>query len=291
MEKLNELYLELLSWLEYDGKPSESIWHPLFYRYSWGLRFELGEYAQDDEDAYVRSAYDRGQRIFDTVFAPEDEVLLIFDGTPDRELKEAMKGLGRRRVRAKWLPPFPDEEWDGDYFYRYLYFGPAGDFPIPALLNRAFSWKYGLYFYNRTKKLLFHPYDERGADLIGPDADALRHFYDILHDLLLDWDREAMARKFRPTRKVFLRILTTTTAPETEAKIREELTPKLRGTEPEFGPFTPYWKFEGWGEMNVTLTSAQPLEDIQSRLAGCWESDTASTQIHLPDVGFLWVGE
>lgn len=291
MENLNERYLELLSWLEYEGKPSESIWHPLFYTYPWGLRFELGEYALDDEDAYIRSACDRGQRIFDTVFAPDDEVLLIFDGTPDRELKEALKGLRRRRVRAKSLPPAPDEAWDGDSFYRYLYAGPAGDFPFPALLNRAFSWKYGIYFYNRTKKLLFHPYDERGADLIGPEADALRPFYESLHDLLLDWDREAMARKFRPPRPVYLRILTTTTDPKTEAAVREALREILRGTEPEFGPFEPYWKREGWGELNVTLITAQPPEDIRRRLAGKWASDTASGEILLPDVGFLWVRE
>ena len=41
---LNNYYHELLSWLQYDGKPSDRIWHPLFYRYPWGLRFELGIY-------------------------------------------------------------------------------------------------------------------------------------------------------------------------------------------------------------------------------------------------------
>lgn len=291
MEKLNDIYLELLDWLKYEGKPSESIWHPLFYRYPWGLRFEVGEYALDDEEAYIRSAYDRGRRIWDAVCAPDDKVLLIFDGTPDQELKEALKDLRLQRVRAKWLPHAPDEEWDGDYFYRYLYAGPAGDFPIMALLNRAFSWNYGVYFYNRTKKLLFHPYDDRGADLLGPDAEALRPFYESLRDLLLNWDREEMAREFFPTRKVFLRVLTTTTDPKAVANVEEVLTRKLRGTEPEFGPLAPYWKFEGWGELTVTLTTAQPLEDIQRRLADHWESDTASTQIHLPDVGFLWTGE
>ena len=30
-ENLNDYYLELLSWLEYDGKPSTRIWHPLYH--------------------------------------------------------------------------------------------------------------------------------------------------------------------------------------------------------------------------------------------------------------------
>ena len=290
-ENLYDRYWELLGWLEYEDKPSEAIWHPLFYTYPFGLRFELGEYALDDEDAYIRSAYTRGQRIWDTVFSPDDEVLLIFDGTPDKELKAELKHLRMQRVRAKWLPHSPEDEWDGDYFYRYLYAGPASEFSFSALLARAFSWKYGIYLYNRTRKLLFHPYDDRGADLLGPDAEALRPFYESLHDFLLNWDREEMARKFRPTRPVFLRILTTTTDPERIRVVRDKLDRKLRGAQVIHESCQPYWKLDGWGELSLTIESARPLDDIRSRLADKWESDTAASGFLLPDVGFLWVSE
>lgn len=294
MERLNDIYLELLDWLEYEGKPSKSIWHPLFYTYPWGLRFELGEYDLDDDEEYFRSACVRGQRIWDTVFAPDDEVLLIFDGTPDRELKEDLKDCRMQRVRAKLISPLPeedDEDEDELYFYRYFYHAAAGEFPFHAVLKRAFCWKYDIYLYNRTKKLLLHPYDDRGADLIGPDADSLRPFYTRLQDLLLDWDREEMARKFREERTVFLRILTTTTDTARVTQVREELKKRFRGTELTFSDFGPYWKLEGWGELTVTMATARPLESIQNRLARKWESDTASAEILLPDVGFLWVSE
>lgn len=292
-EKLNDIYLELLSWLEYEGKPSKSIWHPLFYRYPWGLRFELGEYALDDEDEYICSAYERGQRIWDTVFASDDEVLLIFDGTPDRELKEALGGCRMQRVRTPLISPLPeeDEEEDEVFFYRYFYQASAGRFPFPAVLKRAFCWKYGVYLYNRTKKLLFHPYDDRGADLIGPDRETVEPFYRSLNDLLLDWDREEMARKFCAVRKVFLRVLTTTTDPKTAAQIRAELEKRFRGAALKFSDCEPYWKCDGWGELSVTMDTAQPLESIQNRLARKWGSDTASADIRLPGVGFLWIGE
>ena len=291
MEQLNDIYLELLSWLKYEGKPSKAIWHPLFYRYPWGLRFELGDPALDDDEAYFRVAEERAQRIWDAAFAAEDEVLLIFDGTPDKDLKAELKHLRMQRVRAKWLPHSPEDEWDGDYFYRYLYAGPASEFSFSALLERAFSWKYGIYLYNRTKKLLFHPYDDRGADLLGPDAEVLRPFYESLHDFLLNWDREEMARKFRPTRPVFLRILTTTTDPERIRVVRDKLDRKLRGAQVLQESCQPYWKLDGWGELSLTIESARPLDDIRSRLAGKWESDTASSEFLLPDVGFLWVSE
>lgn len=291
MKRLNDIYLELLDWLPHEGKPSEAIWHPLFYTYPFGLRFELGEYALDDEADYIRSCYTRGQRIWDTLFAPEDEVLLIFDGTPDRALKSNLQHLQMQRVRAKWLPPSPEEEWDGDYFYRYFYHGPARDFPFPAILERALGWHYGIYLYNRAKKLLLHPYDDRGADLLGPDAATLLPFYESLQDLLLDWDREEMARKFRPVRPVFLRVLSTTTDSGRTEAVQEILKEKFRGAEPEISRLEPYWKIEGWGEFCATLHTARPLDDIQNRLALTWESDTASGGFLLPDVGFLWVSE
>ena len=293
MERLNDIYLELLSWLKYEGKPSKAIWHPLFYRYPWSLRFELGDPALDDDEAYFRVAEERAQWIWDAAFAAEDEVLLIFDGTPDRELKEALKPCRMQRVRTPLVTPFPeeDEEEDEVFFYRYFYLARAGEFPFQAVLERAFSWKYGIYFYNRTKKLLFHPYDDRGADLLGPDAEALRPFYESLHDFLLNWDREEMARKFRPTRPVFLRILTTTTDPERIRVVRDKLDRKLRGAQVIQESCQPYWKLDGWGELSLTIESARPLDDIQARLAGKWESDTAASEFLLPDVGFLWVSE
>ena len=58
-ENLNDYYQELLNWLQYEGKPSERIWHPLFYTYPWGLRFELGVFDLDDTAEYVQSAKDR----------------------------------------------------------------------------------------------------------------------------------------------------------------------------------------------------------------------------------------
>lgn len=290
-EKLNDIYQELLGWLRPTDKPADRIWHPLFYSYPWSLRFEVGEYALEDEEEYIRSAYIRGQRIFDRVFAPDDVVLLIFDGTPDRELKALLKGLRLQRVRAKMLPYDPEEEWEGEYFYRYLYSGPARDFPVRELLGESFRWRHALYFYNRTKKLLLHIYDDRGGDLLGPDAKTLEPCYRDLHDLLLDYDREEMARKFRPVRQVFLRILTTTTDSDRVAQLREKLCRKFRGAELTIQPLEPYWKIEGWGELSATLETARPLHDLQKQLSDRWEGDTASDGFRLPDVGFLWIGE
>ena len=92
-------------------------------------------------------------------------------------------------------------------------------------------------------------------------------------------------------RIVYLRILTTTTDPERVIRVRKMLKKQFEDMNLTFHHFEPYWKTEGWGELNATLSTSKPLNSIQNRLADHWKSDTASDGIRLPDVGFLWVGE
>ena len=304
MEKLNDIYLELLDWLQYEGKPSLRIWHPVFYSYPWGLRFELGVYELDDTLEYVQSAKDRGQRIWSSVFAPEDEVLVIFDTTPDRDLKQELKQCRMQRLLAKALCPIPGKD-DVDeaptYFHRYLYAAAAKDIPFELILKRIveentvtggfYRYESSVYFYNRTKKLLYHPYDDRGADLIGPNRESLRRYYRELNDLLLNWNREDMDQKWK-VRPVYFRILTTNLAPRTEKAVRQALEQILCGAESlTFSEFVPYWKIDGWGELNVCAETPKSLESIRRRLADHWESEVATRGIRLPDVVFLWVSE
>lgn len=304
-ENLNDYYLELLDWLQYEGKPSERIWHPLYHTYPWGLRFELGVYELDDTAEYVQSARDRGRRIWDAVFDQEDEVLVIFDTTPDTALKQALKTCQMQRVRAKRICRIPGEDTAEEIaaetlcFYRHLYRAAAKDIPFDAILQRIVEentlvggHRYGssVYLYNRTKKLLFHPYDDRGADLIGPDRESLRPWYRALNDLLLDWNRGDMDKKWK-TRPVYLRILTRDRNPGTEKSLRLTLEQIFGRTELTFSEFVPYWKIEGWGELNVCAQTPKSLEYLHKRLADHWEGDCASENIRLPNVGFLWVHE
>ena len=301
-ETLNDIYQELLSWLEYEGKPSERIWHPLFHTYPWGLRFELGACDLEDTAEYIRSAKDRGRRIWDAVFAPEDDVLVIFDTTPDKRLSQELKTCQSQRVRGKRTSPFPgDTAEEGEaYFYRSLYRAPAKEIPFDAILGRIveeqtraggpYRYSSNVYFSNRSKKLLFHPYDDRGADLIGPDRETLRPYYKMLNDLLLDWNREDMDRKWR-VRRLRLRILTATTAPGTEEKLRTALEQRLQDAVLTCSALEPYWKNEGWGEMNVTMETSLTTGTIRRRLASRWEADTAAEGIRLPNAAFLWLTE
>ena len=303
MERLNDIYLELLDWLRYEGNPSPRIWHPLYHTYPWGLRFELGVYELDDTAEYVRSARDRGRRIWDAVFASEDEVLVIFDTTPDTALKQELKTCQLQRIRAQGICPIPGKDTADEeptFFYRHLYRAAAQDVPFDAILKRIveeqtvvgglYRYTSSVYFYNRTKKLLFHPYDDRGADLIGPDRESLRPWYRELNDLLLDWNRGDMDKKWK-VRPVYLRILTRDLTPGTEKSLRIALEQIFAGSELTVSEFAPYWKNSSWGELNVCAHTPKSLEYLHKRLADHWEGDCASENIRLPNVEFLWVHE
>ena len=303
MERLNDIYLELLDWLRYEGNPSLRIWHPLYHTYPWGLRFELGVYELDDTAEYVQSAKDRGRRIWDTVFDQQDEVLVIFDTTPDTALKRELKTCQLQRIRAQGICPIPGKDTADEeptFFYRHLYRAAAKDIPFDAILKRIVEeqtitgglmryWS-RVYFYNRTKKLLFHPYDDRGADLIGPDRESLRPYYKALHNMLLDWNRGDMDKKWK-TRPVYLRILTRDLTPGTEKSLRIALEQIFAGSELTVSEFVPYWKTPGWGELNVCAQTPKSLEYLHKRLADHWEGDCASENIRLPNAAFLWLHE
>lgn len=208
--RLEEIYRGLLDLLNVDGRTFARIMHPLFYTYPYALRFEIGvpELAEkEDWQCYAQSAIDRAEALYRTIFDPDDQVLVILDRTPDRDLKAAFSDCFLRRIRAKLLSPFQDDTDDDEetYFYRYLYGGKAVQIPGKMLLERVVMGEvFGgvhpyysscVYFYNVTKSLLFHLYDDRGADLVAFCPETLLPYYHEKNDMLLDWDREAMERK------------------------------------------------------------------------------------------------
>ncbi len=54
-----------------------------------------------------------------------------------------------------------------------------------------------LYLFDFDRQILFHPYDDRGMDIIGSDLGLLHQIYLKFNDWLLDYDRQAMDASFQ----------------------------------------------------------------------------------------------
>ena len=52
------------------------------------------------------------------------------------------------------------------------------------------------FFLNQRTGIIFHMYDDRGIDIIAPEAAVLRHLYETHKDLILDYDREKITAVF-----------------------------------------------------------------------------------------------
>lgn len=54
-------------------------------------------------------------------------------------------------------------------------------------------------YLNLNKGIVVHPYDDRGMDVIILNTSALARMYERHHELLLDYDIDAMQQTFAPS--------------------------------------------------------------------------------------------
>ncbi|WP_019947731.1 DUF3885 domain-containing protein [Hymenobacter aerophilus] len=187
----------------------------LFYSWPIGLRFDLQMEGAASDEAYFAEVLRRASVIFEAVFAPDDEVLVVVQ-------RQRWKGRFRRwRFRAnhfvlRQLKSSKQEaefQWlanrtrfaDTRQLIRFTVQRTAAHIPYRQILQ-AISHQYfpprrpqlsdDVFFINLRSKLILHMYDDRGLDVISPDVETLRPLYVELQPLLLDYDREQMAATF-----------------------------------------------------------------------------------------------
>ena len=95
--------------------------------------------------------------------------------------------------------------------------------------------------------------------------------------------------------KYYMRVITT----KCDFSVEDQLLHSVRKLLQEidigdisFQRFIPYWKTEGFGELNCQFSSDNSLEIIQSLFATHWDSNTADSRwsnIRLPHASFLWI--
>lgn len=158
----------------------------VFYSAPYGIRFQIG----GDEDiylgdhrkpngAYIENAVDRALRIYAQLPAALD-ILRI-----DECLNLSIPGL-----------PKPDQT-DGNSCYWCIPREPAFLRKLFREIVKAEIDSTGIenlvsnvYFLNSHKDVLFHLYDDRGADVVAADKEILRPLYESCKDWILDYDRE-----------------------------------------------------------------------------------------------------
>lgn len=186
--------------------------HGLFYLHEQSLRFELSIGGTFVEMFY--QALSKSIEILDNAFDKQDNLYacisfyggagLLKNLSTFRQLDSLDIKLNRSSCEI-WQEQYSEEDEvsDNDYFRTFIIF-PIGRKIMLSLLWSAVATDFNIeprvsahiYFFSPKLRLLAHPYDDRGMDIIGPNYDLKQSLFNDFNHYLLDYDRETMNEYF-----------------------------------------------------------------------------------------------
>ena len=196
----------------------EELTHPIFYNSPIGIRFNIGDNGNDvyiDKSReelsvnpnYVTACLERSLKIYYSLKSEPD--LLAIEGYLCEN--ESVEDFISSVVSATDSPQ-PNEikseltRDDEDEFVHVFLLWNLNDFNPNKLLEEIIKADLGsgnfflsssVYFVCTKDNVLFHLYDDRGADLVADKKEKIQHIYYELNDLILDYDREKIDYIFK----------------------------------------------------------------------------------------------
>jgi hypothetical protein len=184
-----------------------------FYEYPGGLRFRLSEPDVGQGGSWVAqflTAMSKALVICEDIFSEAEPITVGLETYADltrfsdrRELLTQLElaGIQVPRPRSMWTTFHED---DAPNSFSIVFEAPT--WLLPNLLWCAFATDLGIkprpgclvYLHSMSKRVMVHPYDDRGMDVVGPNHDFLAGLYRKHNALLLDYDRAAMQATFGP---------------------------------------------------------------------------------------------
>ena len=197
---------------------NERLQLPIFYECPVSLRFETGDpdleiflTEKKLNPKYLRSALWRTSFLYEKT-APFDTLLWVLYRTPD--VDSDVDEIIDRFCRLCHLPS-PAEVYQQEVttaaeepMTRILLFWDMDDTPpkIQPLFEEIVHSDFkglgfrelssAIFFFDTTRHLLFHPYDDRGLDIVGKSPKDIRYLYEDCRNWLLDYDMERMRNTF-----------------------------------------------------------------------------------------------
>lgn len=191
----------------------EELTHPIFYNSPIGIRFNIGDNGNEiyidksgEEPSvnpnYVTACLERSLMIYHSLKSEPD--LLAIEGYLYEN--ESVEDFISSVVSATDLPQ-PNEikselthDDKAEFIHVFLLWN-LNDFNPNKLLEEIIKADLGsgnffltlsVYFVCAKDNVLFHLYDDRGADLVTDKKEKIQHIYYELNDLILDYDRKKL---------------------------------------------------------------------------------------------------
>lgn len=197
---------------------NERLQLPIFYECPVSLRFETGDpeleiflTEKQLNPKYLRSALWRTSFLYEKV-EPFDTLLWVLYRTPD--LETDVDEIIDRFCHLTHLPS-PAEVYQQevttaaeDPMTRILLFWDMEETPpkIEPLFKEIMRSDFkdlgfrelssAVFFFDTKRHLLFHPYDDRGVDVVGETTEDIRFLYEGCRNWLLEYDIDRMKSIF-----------------------------------------------------------------------------------------------
>ena len=214
MNLLSVDFFKMLHTIGMDG-----LKHPVFYNTPVGIRFEIGGNEGIYLDgagsgklsvnpAYITAAFNRAKTIY--INLPNTPNLLRIDGylgesSVQEEIQSICKVAGMPQPHEHTLQPHQlDKDCEVKLQLQLYWDLKKMSFSPDRLLREIIKADIGgysglvsnVYFANTHDFVLFHLYDDRGADLMAADRELLRPIYERFNSWILDYDRERINETF-----------------------------------------------------------------------------------------------
>lgn len=174
----------------------------VFYKYKDSLRFEISQ--RDSRLNQFATAYENAKTILHFIFEKDTEVYCSLSLSGDSLLptRSQIKELqhGGFTIPSQRLI---DYDIDGDEKIARIIFQTSKEectkllwMKIAHELGISPSTWLDLHIFSIENKILAHPYDERGIDVIG-EKSTLKTAFNKLHHLLINYDIEKMESSFK----------------------------------------------------------------------------------------------
>jgi len=166
---------------------------PVFYNNKCGIRFGLGEKENSDINRFIE-CFSNTRRLFELIFQNSNETYILLEIFDRKKTKSANpKGL----IELKKMGFVPDKNFkrrtmyhkdEDSYTYRYLFKEQKESPNIDVLFRAILGSDLGIkptagvdaYFIDEAGELLFHPYDDRGCDIVSSDEKRIIPIYEKL---------------------------------------------------------------------------------------------------------------
>ncbi|WP_064014068.1 DUF3885 domain-containing protein [Deinococcus puniceus] len=190
---------------------AEALAFGLFYKQPYALRFELSR-----GGPYIRMftrAYDLSRTILAQAFGTSPRLIVALSYFSEnsgptvserRRFRRALKACGVLLPGNHQQVCLPHSDEEGGIFNRVFVLFEIQRDDLPLLLWGVLASELGirprlqcsLYVADVSRRLLAHPYDDRGMDVIAPQASVLAGLHKTFNANLLDHDRERMDKVF-----------------------------------------------------------------------------------------------